>query len=387
MGVRSGEILAPWRLIFLGGSELASRFDLTVVVRDARTSSPSGLFPGRIPSKNENTLRNFPISAHPLASHSPGSRKLFLGIMGFGLNDRTYAMPLMIRIQARRCRPGGYACLRLRPRPGRAGSKSKSPTMSERCLRAARAARTDHLPGPQRHRDSFRPRPGRSHRRPSPATATSPRRARAKPKIGGLLDLELRADQVSLSRSGRRLPRQPSERPGPAARVRAPPLHPGYRRRDRRRAAAGRQDRSGHRAGTSQAEAIVAGLAAEERAVAAALAGVRTTPRVFLSLQGSGLWTFGRSSYFNDLLRRAKAVSVTGADRQGLVRIRTGSPAAGRSRRHRHPGPLRGRIPFRRPLVSRLSPGWAACGLCARAGSSSSTRTPPAASARGFTTP
>jgi iron complex transport system substrate-binding protein len=64
---------------------------------------------------------------------------------------------------------------------------------------------------------------------------------------------------------------------------------------------------------TAQAESIVAGLAAKEKAVAAALTGVRTTPRVFLSLQGSGLWTFGRSSYFNDLLRRAKAASITGA--------------------------------------------------------------------------
>ncbi|MCX6559260.1 MAG: helical backbone metal receptor [Candidatus Aminicenantes bacterium] len=62
---------------------------------------------------------------------------------------------------------------------------------------------------------------------------------------------------------------------------------------------------------TAQADAIRDGLAAKERAVATALASVRTIPRVFLSLQGSGLWTFGRESYFNDLLSRAKAVSVT----------------------------------------------------------------------------
>lgn len=62
-----------------------------------------------------------------------------------------------------------------------------------------------------------------------------------------------------------------------------------------------------------QAEALTASLRAKEAAVASALAGVRGTPRVFLSLQGSGLWTFGKPSYFNDLLRRAKAASVTGA--------------------------------------------------------------------------
>jgi iron complex transport system substrate-binding protein len=56
-----------------------------------------------------------------------------------------------------------------------------------------------------------------------------------------------------------------------------------------------------------------ASLRAKEAAVASALAGVRGTPRVFLSLQGSGLWTFGKPSYFNDLLRRAKASSITGS--------------------------------------------------------------------------
>ncbi len=64
---------------------------------------------------------------------------------------------------------------------------------------------------------------------------------------------------------------------------------------------------------TPQAEALTAALRAKEGAVTSALASVRETPRVFLSLQGSGLWTFGKPSYFNDLLRRAKAVSITGS--------------------------------------------------------------------------
>jgi hypothetical protein len=64
-GFALAKIFAPWRLVFLGGSELASRFFLTVFVRAAQTSSPSALFPGRIPSKSENTPRNFRIGAHP----------------------------------------------------------------------------------------------------------------------------------------------------------------------------------------------------------------------------------------------------------------------------------------------------------------------------------
>jgi iron complex transport system substrate-binding protein len=59
------------------------------------------------------------------------------------------------------------------------------------------------------------------------------------------------------------------------------------------------------------ADAIRAALATKEKAVTEALAPVRTVPRVFLSLHGSGLWTFGSSSYFTDLLHRVKAESIT----------------------------------------------------------------------------
>ena len=62
-----------------------------------------------------------------------------------------------------------------------------------------------------------------------------------------------------------------------------------------------------------QADRLLAGLAAKLGEIDAALAPVRSYPRIFLSLQGLGLWTFGRDSYFTDLLARAKAVSVTGA--------------------------------------------------------------------------
>ena len=59
------------------------------------------------------------------------------------------------------------------------------------------------------------------------------------------------------------------------------------------------------------AETILAALATKEKAVTEALASVRTVPKVFLSLHGSGLWTFGAPSYFTDLLRRVKAESIT----------------------------------------------------------------------------
>jgi iron complex transport system substrate-binding protein len=63
----------------------------------------------------------------------------------------------------------------------------------------------------------------------------------------------------------------------------------------------------------AEAARLNAGLAIQLDRITAALAAVRETPRVFLSLEGLGLWTFGRGSYFNDLLARAGAVSVTAA--------------------------------------------------------------------------
>jgi iron complex transport system substrate-binding protein len=62
----------------------------------------------------------------------------------------------------------------------------------------------------------------------------------------------------------------------------------------------------------AEADGRIKDLAARAEAVAKALAPVRSKPRIFLSLQGSGLWSFGRPSYFTDLLRLAKGESVTG---------------------------------------------------------------------------
>jgi iron complex transport system substrate-binding protein len=64
---------------------------------------------------------------------------------------------------------------------------------------------------------------------------------------------------------------------------------------------------------TAEAGQLNQELAAKLEAVKAALAAVQIRPRIFLSLEGQGLWTAGKGSYFNDLLIKAKAVSVTGA--------------------------------------------------------------------------
>jgi iron complex transport system substrate-binding protein len=64
---------------------------------------------------------------------------------------------------------------------------------------------------------------------------------------------------------------------------------------------------------TAEAARLNAVLAGKLGRITAALAPVREAPRVFLSLEGLGLWTFGRDSYFNDLLAKAGAVSVTAA--------------------------------------------------------------------------
>jgi iron complex transport system substrate-binding protein len=67
----------------------------------------------------------------------------------------------------------------------------------------------------------------------------------------------------------------------------------------------------------AEAARLNARLELRKTRVTNVLAAVRGTPRVFLSLEGLGLWSFGQGSYFNDLLSRARAVSVTaGVDKR-----------------------------------------------------------------------
>lgn len=61
----------------------------------------------------------------------------------------------------------------------------------------------------------------------------------------------------------------------------------------------------------AEAAALVRVLKEKAGRVSAALSGLAARPRVFLKLQGEGLWTCGRESYFTDLIEKAGGTSVT----------------------------------------------------------------------------
>ena len=60
------------------------------------------------------------------------------------------------------------------------------------------------------------------------------------------------------------------------------------------------------------ARALTGELAARIAAAEAEIAGVAEKPKVFLKLQGQGLWTCGRESYLDALIQRAGAVNIAG---------------------------------------------------------------------------
>jgi iron complex transport system substrate-binding protein len=53
-------------------------------------------------------------------------------------------------------------------------------------------------------------------------------------------------------------------------------------------------------------------LESRYRTILASLKKVRTSPKVFLSLHGMGLWTCGQGSFLNDLLHKAKGQNIAG---------------------------------------------------------------------------
>lgn len=61
-----------------------------------------------------------------------------------------------------------------------------------------------------------------------------------------------------------------------------------------------------------EAAALAAGLTSRLAAVDERLKTAASTPRVFLLLHGSGLWTCGRGSYLDDLLSRSRARNPAG---------------------------------------------------------------------------
>jgi iron complex transport system substrate-binding protein len=60
------------------------------------------------------------------------------------------------------------------------------------------------------------------------------------------------------------------------------------------------------------ARALIATLAARIKEIEAPLRDLAERPKVFLSLQGPGLWTCGRDSFLDGLIRRAGGVNIAG---------------------------------------------------------------------------
>lgn len=63
----------------------------------------------------------------------------------------------------------------------------------------------------------------------------------------------------------------------------------------------------------TEAGRLAAGLESRLRAVRERLEGTGEAPRVFLALQGNGLWTCGRASYINDLIAKCGGRNVAAA--------------------------------------------------------------------------
>jgi len=61
-----------------------------------------------------------------------------------------------------------------------------------------------------------------------------------------------------------------------------------------------------------EAHALAGTLEDRFQTVLASLENVQSSPKVFLSLHGMGLWTCGRGSFLDDLLRKAKGKNIAG---------------------------------------------------------------------------
>jgi len=61
-----------------------------------------------------------------------------------------------------------------------------------------------------------------------------------------------------------------------------------------------------------EADALLRSLTEEYRKIDNVLKGAKSRPRVFISLHGRGLWTCGRQSFIDDLLRKARGENIAG---------------------------------------------------------------------------
>ncbi len=61
-----------------------------------------------------------------------------------------------------------------------------------------------------------------------------------------------------------------------------------------------------------RAELFIGSLRERYESIVAALRSVTEEPKVFLSLHGSGLWTCGKESFLDDLIKKARGVNIAG---------------------------------------------------------------------------
>ncbi len=69
------------------------------------------------------------------------------------------------------------------------------------------------------------------------------------------------------------------------------------------------------------AQALVAGLKDNYRAIRLVLSDIAEKPKVFLSVYGQGLWTCGQGSYLDDLLVQAGGVNIAGQIRRRWLQL------------------------------------------------------------------
>jgi iron complex transport system substrate-binding protein len=62
-----------------------------------------------------------------------------------------------------------------------------------------------------------------------------------------------------------------------------------------------------------RAELFIRSLRERYEKILSALRSVKQEPKVFLSLHGTGLWTCGKESFLNDLVKKARGVNIAGS--------------------------------------------------------------------------
>jgi iron complex transport system substrate-binding protein len=70
---------------------------------------------------------------------------------------------------------------------------------------------------------------------------------------------------------------------------------------------------------TKEASRLNSTLKNRFRATLSRLEAVESSPKVFLSLQGTGLWTCGQGSFLDDLLRKAKGKNIAGEIKKNWI--------------------------------------------------------------------